>query len=256
MVTQIQQIVSSLLLLAFGVLALRVWRRARTGRLERATLAWGLTAANFLVVGGYSSAHSLIAALGWSMGRDSALYQWVGSWALAANVGRGVVSVLFPVLLLAVLVLHRRWAARVAQHAPAALAVTAVAGTAAALLLPDPTSMHTLTTLLAVMCAATAIVLMAALLAGVLSDGMDQLLWLALAVYALKETLSVSLLAVIGWWSLAAQVDAYRLFYWLAMALNGSMVLLARRRLRLAVGGRHVPALFERAHALRRSPAA
>ena len=251
MISQLQQLVTAALALLFGVLALRVWRRAGGGRRDRATVAWGLAAANFIVVGVHASAHSLLAAAGWAMGRESALFRWVGSWAIAANLGRAVVSVVFGVLLLAGLVVHRRWVPRVARAGPAVLAGTAVFATAAALRLPYDNA-YTLGTSLAVLSSITAVVVMAALLAAVLNDSMDQLLWLALAAYALKETVSVSLFAVLAWWSMAAHVEAYRIFYWVALGLSAGMAGLAARRLRMAAAGRRVPALFERMHALRR----
>lgn len=245
------QLASNALLLVFGVLALRVWRRSGPVRRDRAALGWGLTAANFLLVGGYATAHSLVALMAVAQGPRSALYKLVVSWASAANAGRSLASIAFGVLLLALLVARRRPGLRVAQAAPVVLALVAVAGTAAGRPLFESTA-YALATLLAVLNAVTAVVLMAALLAAVQNDGLDQLLWLALAVYALKETMSVSLLAVISFWDVA-NVSLYNtIFVWLQVVLNTGMSWLALRRLRLATGGRRVPALFERVSVLRR----
>jgi hypothetical protein len=254
MIGQLQQILACGLLLLFGVLALRVWRRAGPVRRDLVTQAWGVTAAYFLVNNVYSVGHSLLAALGLAMGRDSALLRWVGGWAIAANLARGVMGVVFAVILLLLLVLRRRWVFRVAQLAPLVLVVTGIAATAVAQRIPVLHSMYWLGAGLALLSMATAVVMMGALLAAVLNDGMDQLLWLALALYALKETVSVSLFAIIAWWSLAAHPEAWRYFYWGAAALAAGMSALAARRLRLAGEGRHVPALFERLYTLRRSP--
>lgn len=254
MINHLQQIGAALLALLFGVLALRVWRRAGGGRRDRSTVAWGLTAAAFIVVGVHATLHTVLSAAASAAGPDSALYRWVVGWTVAANLGRALVSVTFGVLLLAALVVHRRWVPRVARAAPAILAGTAVAATLGALRLP-PATIYGLSTSLAVLSTVTAVVMMGALLAAVLNDSMDQLLWLALAAYALKETVSVSLFAVLAWWSMAAHVEAYRIFYWVALGLSAGMVGLAARRLRMATAGRRVPALFERLHALRR-PAA
>jgi hypothetical protein len=251
LINHLQQVGTALLALLFGVLALRVWRRAGPARRDRSTVAWGLTAAQFIVVGLYASVHSLLSAAAWMAGRDSALFRAVGEWAVAANLGRAVVSVVFGVMLVAALVVHRRWVPRVSRAGPAVLAGTAVIATLAARRLP-PASIYSLATSLAVLSMVTAVVVMAALLAAVLNDSMDQLLWLALAAFALKETVSVSLFAVLAWWSMAAHAEAYRIFYWLAMALTAGMAGLAARRLRMAAAGRRVPALFERLHALRR----
>lgn len=250
-ISHLQQIGTALLALAVGVLSLRVWQRAGRVRRDRTAVAWGLTAAHFLVVGVHSAVHSAFSAAAFAAGRESALFRWVGDWVVAANLGRALVSVVFCALLLAALVAHRRLVPRVSRAGPALLLGTAAVATAAALRLP-PATAYGLGTSLAVLSAVTAMVMMAALMAAVLNDGMDGLLWLALAAYALKETLSVSLFAVMAWWSLAAHVEAYRIFYWMALALSGIMVWLAARRLRMAAAGRRVPALFERLHALRR----
>lgn len=249
--TALLQLVSSVLLLAFGVQALRVWRRSGPVRRDRAALGWALTAANFLVVGGYATGHSLVSLVAVGAGEKSALFVRVGGWAVATNGGRSIASIVFGLLLLALLVARRRSGTRIVQAAPVVLVAVAVAGTAWCRFLPFTTA-YSLVTLVAVLNAATAVALMAALLAAVQNDGLDQLLWLALAVYALKETVSVSLLAVISFWGVANVSAYYTIFLWLQVVLVGGMTALATRRLRLATGGRRVPALFERLHALRR----
>lgn len=255
MIAQVQQILACGLLLLFGVLALRVWRRAGPVRRDRSAQAWGVTAAYFLVNGVYSTGHAVLAAVGLAMGRESALLKWVGTWAIAANLARGAMSVVFATILLLLLVLRRREVFRAAQLAPVLVAATGIAATVVVQQVPVLRTMYWLGTGMALLSMVTAVVMMGALLAAVLNDGMDQLLWLALALYALKETVSVSLFAIIAWWSLAAHPEAWRYFYWGAAALAAGMSALAARRLRLAGEGRHVPALFERLYTLRRSPA-
>jgi hypothetical protein len=249
--TVLLQLVFSSVFFAFGVLALRVWRRFGTVRRERAALAWGVTAAQFLLVGGTAVVHSLLAAASMAQGKDSRLFRVMGEWAPPLDAGRGMASVVFGVLMVALLVVHRRHAPRVAQAAPAVLAVALVAGTAVGWTLPR-TGPHGFATMLAVMNAATAVVLMAALLAAVQNDGLDQLLWLALAVFALKETMTVSLLAVIALWGVSYVLPYFDTYIWLHVVLGGVMVGIGARRLHLAGGGRRVPALFERLHAMRR----
>ncbi len=246
------QIASSTLILVFGVLALRVWRRFGTVRRDRAALAWGVSAASFLVVGVYATAHSLASVVMVAAGKESRVYGFILQWVHPANMGRGVASVLFGLLLLALMAVPRRVGPRIASAAPAALVAAAVAGTLGARLLPHA-SPHTFFTMLAVLNAATAVVVMAALLAAVQNDGMDQLLWLSLALYALKETLSVSLLAVIAFWGVAEVRNYMAGLFWLQVGAGVCMVALAARRLHLAGGGRRVPAIFERLDALRRS---
>jgi hypothetical protein len=241
----VQQILSSALLLLFGVLALLVWRRLGPVRRDRAALAWALTAANFLVVGVYCSLHAMLAAVGRTMGMQSALYIFVGDWALAANLARCVTSIVFGAMLL-VLMVSRRRGGRVVAIAPHALLATALLSTVALRRIPYPNT-YAFASTIAIMTGITAVVLMAALFAAVHHDGLDQLLWLAVAAYALKETLAVSFLPVL--------VDGaiyWTIFYWLALALTACMVGLAWRRLQLANSGRRPPLAFAGVQGLRR----
>lgn len=249
--TVLLQVVFASLFFTFGVLALRVWRRFGAVRRERAALAWGVTAAQFLLVGGTAVVHALLAAASMAQGKESRLFQTMSDWGPPLDAGRGVASVVFGALLVALLVVPRRHAPRVAQAAPAVLVVALVAGTAAGWALPR-TGAYEFATMLAVMNAATAVVLMAALLAAVQNDGLDQLLWLALALFALKETVTVSLLAVIALWGVSYVLPYYSAYFWLHGVIGGVMTGIAARRLHLAGGGRRVPALFERLHAMRR----
>lgn len=253
MIGHLQQLVASSLLLLFGVLALRVSRRAGPAQRDRATLAWRVTAAYFIVGGGYSTAHAVLAALSHLIGYRTAYGLWVGSWAIGANLARGGVAVVFGAMLLALMLGRRRWVFRLAHSATLLLLVAAVAATAVCLLV-DVRTEYGLSTGLAVLSMLTAVVMMGALLAAVLNDGMDQLLWLALALYALKETITVSHLAVIAFWTVAPHAEVFYVFYGGSVVLGAGMCAVAVRRLRLAGQGRHVPALFERLHALRRSP--
>lgn len=253
MLSQLQQCLASGFLLLFGVLALRVSRRASPARRDRAMLAWKVSAAYFLIGGGYSFGHAVLSALGMAGGKDSALLAWVGGWNFSANLARGVVAVVFGSMLLALMVGRRRWVFRLAQSAPLLLVVAAIVTTGVYLLI-DVRTVFGLTTGLAVWSMLTAVVIMGALLAAVLNDGMDQLLWLALALYALKETITVSQMAVMAFWTVAPHAEVYHFFYGSSVVLGAGMCAFSVRRLRLAERGRHVPALFERLHALRRSP--
>lgn len=250
------QVAASGFLLLFGLLALQVRRRAGPARRNRATLAWSAATAYFLVGGGYSAAHAALAATGALMGKQSWLYGWVSGWAIEASLARGVVAVVFGAMLLALMVMRTGRLYPLAKSIPLVLAITAVVATAAVPRLPIQQSDYfAVSTSLAVLNAATAMLIMGALLAAVLNDGMDQLLWLSLALYALKEALSVSQLAVMAWWSVAPHSEVYYFFLANGAVLGAGMCAVAARRLRLAERGRYVPALFERLHALRRSPA-
>lgn len=249
------QLAASMPLFLFGIQALQVLRRTGPARRDRAALAWSLTAAYFLVGGGYSALHALAAAAGFVLGVESPFYGWVGSWAIEATLARGVVSVVFAAMLLALMVVRRRAMRRMVQSAPWVMAATAAVGTAVALQVPFETDyQHAVSTALAVMNAATAILVMGALLAAVLNDGMDQLLWLALSLYALKETVNVSQMAVLAWWSVAPYRDVLYIFYATGAVLGAGMCFVGARRLRKAGAGQRVPALFERLYTQRRSP--
>jgi hypothetical protein len=251
MMVHVKQVLASALLLLFGVLALLVWRRFGRVHRDRAALAWSLTATNFLVVGVYSTVQSLLSAAGYSMGKDSALNVFVGRWSLAANAARGVVSVVFGVMLLVLMVSRRRWGARVVTAAPVVLTATAVLSTVPLGALPYADA-HAYLTCMALSSGVIAIVLMAALFAAVHYDGLDQLLWLALAAYTLKETMSVSLMAVMAAWTMTYSRTYFTVFYWVCIVVGVCMAGLAARRLQLATGGRRVPVAFEAVHALRR----
>jgi hypothetical protein len=258
--TALQQIASTLLLLLFGLLSLGVWRRLAPERgratlapgRDRATLAWGLTAANFLIVGTYATAHSVFAAVAIASGEGSWPWDVISHWAGAANAGRGAAAVAYGAMLLGLMTLDRRAGLRITSVAWRVLLGTAVLGTVAARMIIPHDAMHTHSTVLAVLCAATAICLMAALVAAVLNDGLDELLWLAATVYALKEVVTVSLLGVMAWWAVAPQGTAMRIIYWMGIVLTTAMMALAARRLQLAARGRRVPVVFERLDSLRR----
>lgn len=247
----IQQILSSTPLLLFGWLALRVWRHFGPVRRDRGALGWALTATYFLVVGTYSTAQALLSGIGRMIGEKSALYLFVFDWSPAANLARSVVSILFGAMLLVLMVSRRRWGARVVGAAPAAMTATALVATVALHALPYG-SPYTFLRNFAVVTGITAVVLMGALFAAIRYDGLDQLLWLALAVYTLKETVTVSFLAVMAAWTMTYAKTYFTVFYWMTPALGTIMVGIAARRLQLASGGRRVPAPFERVHALRR----
>lgn len=256
MTIHLVQVTGAVLLLVFGVLALQVQRRIGPARRDRATLAWSVTAAYFLVSGGYTAANAVLAAVGAVIGHDSALYLWVSGWSLEATLARGFVSVVFAGLVLALMTLRRRWVFRLARSAPLVLTAITAAATATVLQVPLQKSFYySVGTALAVMSALAAVLLMGALLAAVLNDGMDQLLWFSLALYALKETMTVSQMAVLAWWGLAPDRNVYYLFFFSGVALGAGMCAVAVRRLRLAGSGRRVPALFERLYPARGVPA-
>ena len=250
---QLLQAAASGFLFLFGLLALQVRRRAGPARRDRATLAWSAATAYGLSGGGYSAVHAARAAASYVVGYGSAYGKWVGSWAIEASLARGVVAVVFGAMLLALMVMRHRLH-HLTRSMPLVLALTALVATIVVVQMPiQPSDYFGVSVSLAVLNGLTAILIMGALFAAVLNDGMDQLLWLSLALYALKETLSVSQLAVMAWWSLAPQSDVYYFFMASGVVLGAAMCAVAVRRLRLATQGRRVPALFERLYPARRA---
>lgn len=248
----VQQILSTVPLLLFGVLALLVWRGYGPVRRDRAALGWALTASSFLVIGGYATLHSLLAAAGRIVGTGSALWRFVNDWALAANMARSLVSVVFAGMLLVLMISRRRWGARVVAFSPTVLAATAVLATLALRPVRFPSSFAFLSSM-ATVAGVAAVVMMMALFAAIYTDGLDGLLWLALAIFTLKETMTVSFMAVIAAWTMTYAAAYFTVFYWVIAVMAWCMVAVAARRLHLASGGRRVPAPFERVHALRRA---
>lgn len=252
MIGHLHQLLASSLLLVFGLLAFAVSRRAGPARRDRSILAWRASAAYFVVGGAYSTAHAILAAASHVVGYKTAYGRWVGSWAIGANLARGAVAVVFGAVVLALMTGRHRWVFHLARASAPLLLVTAVIATAVCQRLDIRTEFG-LSTGLAVLSMLTAIVIMGALFFAVINDGMDQLLWLALVLYALKETLTVSHLAVIAWWIVAPHAEVYYVLYASSVALHAAMCAVAARRLRLAAEGRRVPALFERLYPARRA---
>lgn len=256
MLTHAQQLAAAALTLALGLLAVAAARRLGPRRGDRPGAAWALTGWCFLLVGGTATVHALLAAAATLAGEGSALYAAFLPWVGPANLARAVVAAVYAAALLVLLLARRSWAGAVAGRAPLVM----LAGGFAALLAARATDVngHEGLSLIALLGAATALVTMAALLAAVANDGLDQLLWFSLAAYALKEVVNTSLMATLVWWPLGDAgpiLAALRTFYWISIGVLAVMCLLAWRRLVLAAAGRRVPALFERLHALR-APAA
>lgn len=244
------QFASALLTLGFGLLALRVSRRAGRNR-DRALAAWEPTAFCFTVVGAYGVAHALLCIFA-AYAKSPAFRRVFLEWYHAANTGRALAIVAYAVVLAALLAGRRRWVLRLSANSLPLFAAAAVAGTLAGRWLDNGSSSQQMAQL-GTLGGVTVLVLLCTLLMAVVNDGLDQLLWFALAAYTLKETMQVSMFAIIAWWSSNTSGAVVEAFYVLNALVLVGMVVLARRRLRLAAAGRHVPALFERIHARRHS---
>ncbi|HEU0016450.1 MAG TPA: hypothetical protein VFQ45_22410 [Longimicrobium sp.] len=252
MLLLVLQVASALLTLAFGAMAVRVMRLAGRNR-DRALAAWEPTAFAFLLAGTLLLAQALWAAAAIRAGAGSGTLDTYLAWAQPLNVGRGALTVAYAAVLAALVVGGRRWALRLSARSLPVFGTAATVGTLAGRLLDDRTPNGQMAQL-GVLGAVTVLVLLGVLLAAVTNDGLDQLLWFALAAYTLKETMQVSLFALIAWWTPGSSRAVTYGFYALALLVLVIMAVLGARRVRMAAARQHVPALFEHIHA-RRSPA-
>lgn len=244
-----QQLASALLTLLFGVLAQAVSGRAFSGRSGRQEVAWRITAGYFLLIGGYALFHATLSFAAVGAGPGSALYDEFVHWVGPANVGRAA-----PAAVFAALILYSQAAkperGRAAVKSGPALLLAAAAGATLAARVSGGDGIHWLASTLALSATVMALLLLPALLFALTRDGMDEVLWLALTAYALKEVLSVSLMSILAWWG-AAGTGTLRLLYWINVIVMLGMCIAAAWRLRQALAGRRVPSLFERVRAIR-----
>jgi hypothetical protein len=246
MLAILQQFLAAALTLALGVLCLRVWYLTRTGTPAALPRAWGITGGYFAVIGAYSLVQAVVMAAAYRAGPGTAAYALAIEWGPPANMARAAAALVFPGLLMLSVSgspLFREVGDPV-RFSAAAVAAIAIGGTFGARWLHDGT-IHQHLSVLAVLGTLLAVSLMGVLLVALIRDAMDRILWIALAVYTLKEVINVSLLSILAWWSMAAHPAAFRIFYWLSRAVMSAMCLLALRRLAHARAGTHVRALFE-----------
>lgn len=249
--TLLLQVVFALLTLLFGVLAARVAGRWGDGGRDRRALAWRITAGYFVVIGVYSTVQSVLSCFAVAEGPDSALYATVVAWGGPANAGRSLGGIAFALLLLQG---QRRDLDR-ARASTAAVLPVILAVTAAGTLLVrwhGLTGLPHTAGLLGLGAAAMAIPLLAALLLALAREGMDEVLWLALTAYALKEVLTVSLFSLLVGWDMVDGRSLRRTLLWMGIATNALMCAAGIWRLHQLRAGRRVPALLERVRGVRR----
>jgi hypothetical protein len=245
------QLVHAALTLLFGVLAMQAWRHLGAARWGKLELGWLVTGACFVFTGVFGGVQTLAATAALHADPGSPLYRIYLEWSPAGNIGREAGIAAYGLMLAALVAARAERARQVARGALWVIGGTVVAGTTLAALY-GTIDHHTQMTTVAVLATAAVLALLLALLLGVMNDGMDLLLWLAVAAYAIKETLVVSLMAILASWEGGRALEAALIFYWINVAVGIVASLLAQVRLRRAIANRHVPALFERLHALRR----
>jgi hypothetical protein len=244
------QIAGVLLNLAFGLLALLAWRRMAGRRWERTPAAWLIAGATFAFVGISGSAFLVLGYRALGMDPHSAAFAASLRWLQAGNVGRDFAIAAFAVVLGVYLTMPAARAARVARMS-AGLVPAVGAGVTVLTGLGPGAAIHEHLTALAVFAALTVLALMVVLLAGVRTDGLDQLLWLAVAAYTVKDALCANLLTLVAWWEVVPQPVAMLAMYWINATGMAVMVALAARRVHHATAHHPVPALFERLHSMR-----
>lgn len=237
--------------LAFGTLGLLAWWRMETERWTKPGAAWLVTGGCFTVMGLVGGALSLAAVAAVRAGPGSGLYTMFVEWNPVGNIGRTAGVVAYAVVLAALVAAPAPQARNIAKAGLGLVAASMLCGTAAAALHRGMTN-HSHMTTLAVLDTICVVALLVALLLGVMNDGLDLLLWLAVAAYTLKQTVGVSLMAILAWWERDQTVQAGRILLVLSVAVMAGTAVLAYVRLRRAMERRYVPALFERLHAMRR----
>ena len=245
------QLVNAVLTLLFGILATLAWRRQVVDRWRKPQAGWLLTGVCFVIVGAFGTLHAIGGVLAVRAGSGSLLYRMVIDWNPGGNIGRSVGALAYGIALASLVAapLHRvRQAASTGRWM---IGGATVAGTACAAAY-GPMSTYTHMSVLAVLATGTVLAMLVTLLVGVMNDGMDLLLWLAVAAYTLKQTVEVSVMAILAWWDIQPGLEAALAFMWINVLAMAAASLLAGLRLRRAIENRHVPALFERLHAFRR----
>jgi hypothetical protein len=233
--------------LPFGFLAFAIARRG--GERGARQVGWLLSGFCFVLLGVVGVLHGTFAYAAFQGGAGSQVWERFLVWSPAGNYSRPLAVIVFAGSLL-VIALRQRLAKRVVG--PAMFAMTLALGAGVVLgLLEGPLRQGVHLPRLAVISALLIILLLGGLLAAAATDAIDQFLWLAIAVYTLKNVLSVSMLTLFAWLEHARQLPPETLYAMHSVAWL-AMILLALRRYQLATRGRFVPAIFERSPVRRR----
>lgn len=236
MLIVILQCLQALATVAFALVAHAVAQRLSDSRTpENHRRIWGLTAWGFGLLGLLSVAHNVWSTWAFIEGSESVVYERFMQILPASNYSRTLLMISFAGLLAAHPLLQRL----TRPNYSAASGVALLAGTAAGFVVgvleaPFRPEVHF---------AGTAFfdtVQMAATFAGLLvllfTQAIDRILWLALALYALRNGLNSLVFAALSWtgaseaWSPTAVVIGSNFFF--AIAVYLAMVALAVYRLR------------------------
>jgi hypothetical protein len=231
----------ALLTLAFGAAALRVCARPSDGG---RSCAWYLAGVTFATSGALATLLNVVAVAGVAAGPRSSAYALSVRLQPPGNDGRGFAVLGFAVAF-ALLCAGRGGALtrrRVAAWVGIPLAVGVVVGAIEGAFQIDKQY-----TMLSVVSGATVVVLFAALYAALVRNSVDWYLWIALALYSVREALNsiIEAARAAGYISKEWMPDQASIL-WLGAA--SMVVMLACTLLRLGVlrTGREPPALLER----------
>jgi hypothetical protein len=238
------QLLVPVLLLSFGVLALRVAPGPGT---SARTAAWFMAGVTFAAQGAVATVHGALAVGAVLAGPKSELYALVVRLLPSGNDARSMVVLGFSLALAWVVLLGKPSPSRRAIVA-AAVALMA-AGFVAGLLEPpfDQRQGREHWSLLSYSNAATALVLFATLYWAMVRESIDWLLWVALALYAVQQALTSNIQMVLSWAGFGGGwAPAPRTMSWVGLVAAFIMLACTTRRLALARAGLEAPGLLER----------
>ncbi|HKP76486.1 MAG TPA: hypothetical protein VJT67_13240 [Longimicrobiaceae bacterium] len=237
------QVAGPVLLLSFGVLALRV---APGPGNAAGTAAWYMAGVTFSIDGGLALAHSLTAVPAVFAPRDSAFYIAFVSVVPALNDARTLLVLGFAAAL--------AWVVLLGGRVPPARKILWAAGLLTAFgfgvgLLEPPLDTGTgdHLGLMSLAGAATAVLLFAALYRGMLRGSVDWLFWVAVALYAAQEALSSNIQTALAWAGFGGSwAPPLWSMLWSSLVAYLIMLVCSTRRVTLARTGGRVPGLMER----------
>jgi hypothetical protein len=234
------QLVFAMMTLGFGVLALRV--APRPGRNLRLG-AWHLTGATFTTIGAVATAAGVLAIPAAMRHPGDAYYEFWTRFMTIGNDARGFAVFGFALALLDMMA--RRRSAPAGRVVAWGLVVLLAVGAAVGVVEGAFTGSRQ-HSVIALVSGATVMVLFAALYAGMVHNSIDWHLWVALGIYAVRESLNsvISTARAVGYLAHDWKPPALWIFV-LGMASVLAMIWCTLVRLGVARGA-DPPALLER----------
>jgi hypothetical protein len=227
--TLVLQSISAILLLLLGVVCWMVARRTH-GRSESHALAWRLSGVGLLINGIHVTVHGALAVWAFLAGAGSPVYRTYLDWLPVAGYSRTVLMLVYALLLTLLVLVPVSLGRHVVRYAPVALLGGLLMGAGMGRW-EGPFLELQHYSRVSVLDASELLLVLIALFAALLMDGMSRDLWFALGVYAFNLSLTVIWTAAlaatgIGWAPSPWQMAAYR------CVLMSAAVLLAWRGLR------------------------